>query len=482
MKRKQIIILITGLILLIIISIATQYYGSTDTGDYSDIAKYLSGTFQAKIRLSHSALYGSIMSPLIKLTKNQIPFKIASLIFLIALIFSVYYTTKSKKALFLMLFSPIIWYMGPWISPIQLASLLFFWAYYSIKKYKDTEKIRFIWISGILGGLSWAFWDGIMFFIFFLGFAFLYDKKFYHFLVFLFSILIGLLPRLILDQLFFGFSLVGIARYFSNLVIGILYGGMYGQAKEITSFIPVFAPIILALPFIPYFVYKLFSKKIWKDNIEIIIFLIPTLLLLIKQTQIRYLLFLVPILIYEIGPKLNINEVKKNILLSLIIILIITTPYIIQIKAPLEDYGEFSSFILNIKHLNYANQEEIIENVNKIANEFPNSIFVVGNQNDDYRKLASVYWGKEIKEFVSIEDYNLYLKNESIIFQKSFMPQPTLQDRRQVWISGGINKNKEDKTNYNAIKYTIGINEPIQLKEFKFIKQYGSLYLSKKEE
>lgn len=482
MKRKQIAILITGLVLLIIISIATQYYGSTDTGDYSDIAKYLSGTFQAKIRLSHSALYGTMISPFIKLTKNQIPFKIASLIFLIALIFSVYYITKSKKALFLILFSPIIWYMGPWISPIQLSSLLFFWAYYSMKKYKDTKKIKFICISGILVGLSWAFWDGIMFFVFFLGFAFLYNKKFYHFLIFLSFLIIGLLPKLILDQLFFGFGLVGIARYFSNLIIGILYGGMYGQAKELTVFTNIPMQLIFALLFIPYFIYKLFSKKAWDNNKETIIFLIPTLLLLIKQMQIRYLLFLIPILIYEIGPKLSIKEVKRNIFISLVVIFILCIPYAIQIKAPLENGAEFFTFILNMKHLNYNNDKEILESINLISREFPNSSFVVGNNNDDYRKLASEYWGKGVKEFVSIEDYNLYLKNESVIFQKFYMPQPTIGDRRQVWISAGINKNKEDKTDYNSIQYAIGLNEPIQLNEFKFIKQYGSLYLSKKEE
>ena len=49
------------------------------------------------------------------------------------IVYSVYIiSNRNKKSLWMILLSPIIWYMAPWISPIQLASLFFLWGYYFI--------------------------------------------------------------------------------------------------------------------------------------------------------------------------------------------------------------------------------------------------------------------------------------------------------------------------------------------------------------
>jgi len=122
LKNKSVIAVI---LILVIITISTNYYGSTDTGDYSDSAKYFSGKYDAKIRNSHSYLFGYLHYPYIKFFDNFLIFKITSVLFLILIVISVYHISKKNKmALWLTLLSPVIWYMAPWINPIQLTSLM----------------------------------------------------------------------------------------------------------------------------------------------------------------------------------------------------------------------------------------------------------------------------------------------------------------------------------------------------------------------
>ena len=134
-KPKFAILLLLACFMLISITLLTHFYGNTDVYDYSDVSKLFAGKYSADIRTSHSYLYGLIHAPYLILFNNYFIFKITSLISLFLIIYSIYViSNKSKKALWLILLSPIVWYMAPWISPIQLASLFFLWAYYFIKQ------------------------------------------------------------------------------------------------------------------------------------------------------------------------------------------------------------------------------------------------------------------------------------------------------------------------------------------------------------
>lgn len=468
-------LMLGAVILLVAITFLTKFYGSIDTGDYSDTAKYFAGNYAAKTRASHSYFYGFIMSPFLKLFDNFLIFKIASLIFLLLLIYSVYITSrKNKKALWLMLMSPIVWYMAPWINPIQISSLLFFWAYVFIKKYEETSSIRFMFFSGVLAGLSCAFWDAVIFFTIFLGFAFLYNKKFYKSLYFLIFFMIGLAPKLMLDQYIFNFAFSGIIRYISGLFTAFIFGGVYGT-MEPTG---IFYGIIILLLMTPIFSYKLFSDI--RNNKSRIIFLALSLILLLAQTQIRYFLLVYPIILFELVPNLSQNQFKKQMIISLILVSAVIIPYAIQIKYSTNS-PEFISMSFNIKNITlYESSDNLIKtDLSNIAREFPNSVFVVGNAQDSYQGLAHLYWEKDVKEFVSIQDYNLYFENKTILFQRTFMPVPKIKDRRQIWISGGISKNQNDDTDYNAIILGIGVWGPINLSNFSVVRKYNTLYLSK---
>ena len=55
------------------------------------------------------------------------------------------------------------------------------------------------------------------------------------------------------------------------------------------------------------------------------------------------------------------------------------------------------------------------------------------------------------------------------------MPSPKIQDRRQIWIQGGLSKNENDNTDYKNIKYAITFGEEIKEEHFKLIRKYNSL-------
>ena len=131
--------------------------------------------------------------------------------------------------------------------------------------------------------------------------------------------------------------------------------------------------------------------------------------------------------------------------------------------------------------LDNETQKDIISNdLDKIIREYPEEIFLVGPGSDDYQFLADLYWGNKVKEFVSIQDYELVIKNESILYKKTFMPVPNIRDRRQIWISGGISKNENDDTDYSSIKYLINFGDKLDTSNFEKINTYQRLTLWKK--
>jgi hypothetical protein len=162
-------------------------------------------------------------------------------------------------------------------------------------------------------------------------------------------------------------------------------------------------------------------------------------------------------------------------------------PYVIQINHSMTTQVsgiDVKEFILNLKSdfpLKNAYSEELSSNLNDLIEEHPDEIFVVGNRPDDYQVLADIYWGNQVKEFVSIQDYNLWINNETSIFKKTLQVNSNIKDRRIIWIAGGISANSENFENYSEIDYVISLNEPLELEQgnFTFVKQYGYLYLYK---
>lgn len=472
------------LIVFILITVSTHYYGSVDTGDYADTSKYLAGDLSSKIRASHSYLYGYIHSGFIRIFQNFFAFKITSLLSLFLIILSIYYISGyNKQALYLALLSPIVWYMGPWISPIQASALFLLWAYYFIKKYSQDESIKSLFFAGLFIGLGWAVWDTILFFGGFLAVSFLYNKKLSHFIFFCVFVLIGLLPRLILDYYLFNFPFFTILKSFlgtaANTAGGIYNHGTFHTPKTFTTLFSIF----LAFPIL---FWALFRREIISKNKKTIIFLSLSVLLIIANPMIRYTLAIVPIMLLLIGKYSSPKQFKFQAIFSIVVILLFVAPCIIQLKYSInsEPANVDFTYLLGNHFRFYLNgtfyENELNNDIADIVTAYPNATFVVGNQPDDYQLISHSYWGHNVNEFVSIQDYQLWQENKSILYEKSFMPIPNIDERRQIWVSGGLSKNTNDRTNYSAIIYGIGLGEPLNLGNFTSVNKFGILYLSEK--
>ncbi|MDD5193394.1 MAG: hypothetical protein PHF67_02295 [Candidatus Nanoarchaeia archaeon] len=476
MKRTLIFLSIA----LILITLFTHYYGSIDIGDYSDSAKYLAGDYQAKIRVSHSFLYGIFHAPFISLLNNFIFFKVTSLIFLFLIIYSVYFiSNKNKNSLLLSLFSPIVWYMAPWINPLQLAGLLLLWGFYFIDRYDKKNNLKDLFLSGVLIGLCISFWNTAIYFSIIFLLVFLFNKKFSNVILFSLSCLIGLIPLFVTDYLLFNFPFYTLIKTgFSQILFIVFKESLYSisSSNKILDLLFVFL-------FLPLYFWLIYKPSFFKENKKKVIFVTLSLLVILTNPQIRYVIAIAPIIILLLSEILTPKQIKKYLIFSTILILIILIPYSIQINHNINgsyqgmEIREFAATFNNLSFSEKFPQETLQEDLLRLSEDFPNQTFLVGNNPDDYQILADLYWGKGISEFVSIQDYNLWFSNNTVLFQKKFMPAPNIEDRRQIWIIGGMSKNEKDPTDYKNIKYAITINQPLKIEGFKFIKKYEFLNL-----
>ena len=463
--------------LLVLVTVPYDLLDVTDLNDYSDTAKFFAGEYRAKHRSTHSIFYGAMLSPYIELTKSFSLIKFAPVFWIILTILSIYYISKkNRKTLLLFLTCPLVWYLGPWLTPVLPSGFLFLWAYYFMKKFDSDEKLKYIIYSALTTGIASAFWDTSLYFALIFMAVFLYDKKFYFSWIFLLSLFIGLIPRLLIDFLVFGSPFYGIIKNTGALVIFALYGGAYSQGY---STIELFR-IIDALIFIPFFFYILYSKKKFVKYKKVMIFITLSLLfILLMNPQPRPLFVIVPIIILLLGEEISNSQFKKQIIIFIIISLLAITPYLIQSKyeTNLIRFTVNPEEYKNLKISSEISNKLIIYDLEKIGKEYPNQVFVVGNDKDYYRKFAHFYWGDEIAEFVSIEDYELFLKGEDTIASWEFRSNSRPDLRREIWLKIGLGKNSNDNTDYEGIKYGLSLDNKLNLEGFEYLKKYNKIYL-----
>lgn len=472
-------------LLLILLTLFTQYYGSTDIGDYADSAKYFAGDYQAKIRNSHSYTFGLLHAPLLMIFDSFIWFKITSLVILSLICLSVYLLTdKNPYSLLLFLLSPIVWYTSPWIGPLQLSSLCLLWAFYFLRKFDRTNSLVCCIFAGLLLGLAWTIWNTILFITFFAWICFFWNKRLSSSAIFLVSVFGGLLPLLAIDTILFGFPFYTLLKTTASNFVGTLMGGIRGSVFNPYNRIFLFLTIFLTLPL---FSWKLFHKKFSNNNFKEILFVGLTLLLILSNPQIRYMIILVPIILVMLIPSLSEKEIKWSLILSILLSLIFIIPYIAQVGFWFNgsQYGyEIREFTAKIGTLNLDStsfSEKINTDLAEIESQYGSQSFIVGNAEDDYQTLAHYYDGGITKEFISVEDYHLFSQNSSIIFERGYVSRPKISERRQIWLKGGISKTEPDTTDYDSINYLISVSEPSNEPGFTLVEQYSELYLYRKQ-
>ena len=120
------------------------------------------------------------------------------------------------------------------------------------------------------------------------------------------------------------------------------------------------------------------------------------------------------------------------------------------------------------------------DDIYQIANEYPDEAFVVGNSFDSYRVLANIYFGDNVKEFVSIEDYRLNLSEENVVAQREICTNVKVNERRDFCFSIWIRKAFNDDTDYESIKYGISEVDNLDIPGFILVKKYRTLSLFEK--
>jgi hypothetical protein len=474
------IIFVSFFILLSFISLLPAYIGSTDVSDYSNVAKYFAGKYSAEIRSSHSYVYGFMLSPLVRLVDSFILMKFMSVVWIFLIVLSAYYISgKDRRTLLLFIFSPIFWYMAPWINPIQISTLFFLWGYCFLREYNERGKLRLLSYAGLLFGVAWIFWDTILFLGIIFGFVFLCNRKVSHVLFFLLFVFIGLLPRLILDQMLFNFAFFTILKSFLGTLTNTLWGGVRGMGGQTSKTLINIISIFIMFPLYSFLILK---KKYFLKNKKTIISLGLSLLLIIMNPQIRYTLILIPIVLLNL-PSINKEKLRRGLIISGVISLLVISPYLLQIVYSTNS-PELNSALKNFGKIEFSvvsPEELIIEDLKSITEEFPNQRFIVGNRDDDYSKLAGLYWENSVDEFVSIEDYRYFLENSSLIFEKKFAPIPTIRSRRLIWIVGGISANLDSPEKYSSIEYALSLENTLDIQNFSKVKSYSKLTLFKKD-
>ncbi len=474
-----IVISIILLSLLAFITVPLDLLDATDVKDYSDTAKFFAGEYAAKHRAAHTVVYGLLLSPYVKMTESFFLLKFASVFWLSLIILSVYYLSgKNRKTLLLIVTAPVVWFLAPWLSPVTLVSLLFLWAHYFFIRFDRGEKVRYLLCAGFLIGLAATLWDSALYFAPIFLIAFLYDKRFYYTWIFIGVFLVGLAPRLIIDQIIYNFALFSILKNFFALLSFALYGGIYARAYSLISF----AGYIILLLFIPWYFFLLYKRSLFVKYKKTMIFITLSLLFILLNAHIRMLILLVPLMVFMMGEELKAQHYRIQVIIFVLLSIVVIIPYLMQVRYE-TNARTFEKVLVKFPNITFVTpptREVIRGDLNRIAHDYPHEIFVVGDGRDDYKELAHLYWGDDIREFISIEDYKLFLVRDDTIATQRITSRADPRFRIELWIEVGLRKNSRDDTDYESLRYGIGFNDSIDLPDYRLVKKYKVLSVFEK--
>ncbi len=432
----------------------------TDTPQYIGVAKEFAGISLSKVRATSSFVYGFFLGQFLKIAPFLLTIKIINMLFLVFDAILIYFITKRKESFLLWIFSPIVWYMASYISPILPISFLFLLAYYTLKKYEGENKsIHFI-ISSLSLGIACSLWSASIYLTIFFLISFFYDKKLIQLILYLIPLAIGFSIRLLIDYYYFGFPFLSLITGIGSNVIYLL-----GKANIDVAYIPPKTPFyilyLITLIIISPFLYKLYKLNIQENKKELIFLFLTSIVLLNPYNfQLRYLLVISPFLIIPLSKLINKKELIINIIISLIII-----------------FGATHNYFTD-------NKDKLMEqDLSNIAKEYPNQIFISGTSNKYIYSFtfSTLYWGKDIKKFIAFDEYYLYKTNQSIFSDYKFEVKPKIYILKKLKLV--ISYEKTDDTNFDQVKYLITERDdkkPPAPKEFKLIKKYNILDLYKK--
>jgi len=469
-KNNVIIIFLIFILILLFYCIFSTRVGLTDTAEYIDAAKEFAGLNNNNLYIYHSITYSFILGLFLRIWPSMTFLKIINSLWLVLIGFLLYKISNNKKALILWVFSPLVYYMGIFISPILAASFFLFLAYYFLKKYEDTNKIKYFIFSALSLGFSPVFrlsnlFLGILFII-----IFLFNKKFNKILLYLFFCSITFLTPLFLINLYY----YGIPFY--SVIIYIP-----GQIKE--SIRTILPPILFILMKMRWLIPLCLVSPLWflmfkKENKKEILFIVLSFLYLAfginDVVHYRYLLSIAPFIILLLSKSLKKKWIVINSVISLILIIILTHNY----------FGNNENNILKNDLIN-------------LEKDFEEKIFVTSD--GDAYFFPALYWNDF--HYIWLRDYTLYKQNKTIYNNYSISSRPTIKESKVLKASVNFNQirdpilekvsdkdllfifKKDEIAEYNEKTNTLIVmwfKERIKLSNIKLIKCYNIVCVYKK--
>ncbi|MDP4012378.1 MAG: hypothetical protein Q8R00_02125, partial [Candidatus Nanoarchaeia archaeon] len=381
MKKKILVTFLVFAIALIAFNIFTTKINFTDVTQYLNVGKEFAEIATSKVRNTPGLTYGMLVGQALKIIPHILTAKLFNVLWLFLDGVLLYYITKRWRTLLLWMFSPIVWYMGSWISPLLPISFLFLITYYNIKQFEKTNKYRYLILSGLCLGLASTLWWAAVYISIFFVVSYLLLKKLITTAIFGISWALTFSIRILLDQYLYNMPFYSSLR---GLGSNVLYG--LGHAGIETGITAKLLQILLLLVIISPFLFRLYKVNPI-TNFKDLFFLLLISILFIANLQIRYFLVIAPILIMLLAPVLSKKEFKFHILISLVIIAFLVTPY----------FGATQDYLIS-------------QDLKKLETDFPGETFIAGSENTaaGYASLfSSLYWGDSIKEFVEYEEYVL---------------------------------------------------------------------------
>ncbi len=451
MNSRSSILLLFGLfaILLLGVAILSNSILLGDVGDYLSVGKALADILPAKVRSTHSWFYGLLLSPFLSTFPSLTTAKVVNVFWLFCDALLLYWMTKKKEVLLLWIFSPVVWYMSIFISPLLPASFLLLLSYYLLQRYESTKRLFYFIVSAALLGINTFVWDGVLFVVPLYLFFFFYTKSFKHFFWYALIVVAFASFRFIFDWYLFQFPLFTLFRVFGGTFLTLTHQGKYaGLAYTLTDYLLYFLIISPVLFLLWRVSFKQYGKELG--------FFLSVFFLFFLNGQARYTLIVAPFALLLLSTVLKRISLYLHILLSLVLIVFLLTPYF--------TLSIYDSYEQDLKH---------------IAQDYPGERFLVGGptNSDLYAELGQLYWGNQIGEFVSYQDYDLWLRNETNFQSFTYSSHSRYNNQREVWISFGLAT--PDHQDYSNLHYLIDSSPTTMLPGFKPLTHYKNLTVFK---
>jgi len=430
-----------------------------DTEQYIGVAKEFANISITKPRFT-SWIYGFFLGQFLKINNSLLMLHFVNTIWFLLIFLLIYTITKSNKSLILFIFSPLVWYLSIWINPILPVTFFLLLAYQQLKLFEKSNNYLNFAISALSLGLLPTLWIGGIYIYPLFILAFFYNKIVRQTLTYFIISSINLLIRPLLDLYYFNMPFISLLRG-----IGANFYFFFNKNSEIATHHPTLLTLIILFLLISPILYKLYKLKI-KENTNELLFLLLVVIFYTLNFQYRLFFLILPFIIILLTKTMTKEDLIIHTLISMIVIIFV-------IQGPLSIEG------------NYFGKTEdflISQDLKQLEKDFPNQSFIVGTEGVSEEQalfLDTLYFGRNIKEFIRYSEYKLSLKNETVFKEYKLETKPKVNDSRKIDFS--VIYSRTDNRTYEDIKYLIIIGDKGEPPEnFKFLKKYKVLRLFEK--